>query len=72
MKIKKLIRRIRQLPPLIFAFVSRRRSDSLPPPLQLDLELDQVTATGLPLREAISVRSAEYWLQLGAPDLALR
>ena len=72
MNIKNIIRRIRQLPPLIFAFVSRWRADSLPPPLQLDLELDQVTSTGLRLREAIPVRSAEYWLQLGASDLALR
>jgi len=72
MRIKDIIRRIRQLPPLIFAFAIRRRPAALPPPEQLDLELDQVTATGLPLHEAIPVRSAEYWLQLGAPDLALK
>jgi len=54
MKIKKLLRRIRQLPPLILAFVSRRRTDPLPPPLQLGLELDQLSSTGLRLREAFS------------------
>lgn len=36
-----------------------------PPPEQLDLGLDQITDTGLSLREAIPVRSAEYWLRLG-------
>ena len=43
-----------------------------PPPEQLDLGLDQLTDTGLPLRDAIPVRSAEYWLQMGEPDLALK
>ena len=43
-----------------------------PPPEQLDLGLDQITDTGLPLRDAIPVRSAEYWLEMGEPDLALK
>ena len=43
-----------------------------PPPEQLTLDLDQSTAAGLPLREALPVRSAEYWLQLGQPDQALK
>ena len=72
MKFKNLIRvvvtgLVRWLP-----FSSRRHDAPAPPPEQLDLGLDQLTATGLPLREAIPVRSAEYWLQLGELDLALR
>ena len=72
MKIKNLLLLIRQLPRSIFSFVSRRRADLLPPPVQLDLELDQLTDAGLPLRDAIPVRSAEYWLQMGEPNLALK
>ena len=43
-----------------------------PRPEQLDLDLDQITEGNLPLREALPVRRAEYWLQLGQPDLALK
>ena len=35
------------------------------------VDLDQRTATGLTLREALPVRTAEYWLSLGLPALAL-
>ena len=35
------------------------------------LNLDELTDDGLLLREAIPVRSAEYWLELGYPELAL-
>jgi len=44
----------------------------MPPPEQLSLDPDQTTAVGLPLREALPVRSAEYWLQLGQPALVLK
>ncbi len=49
-----------------------RRPIPMPPPEQLALDLDQVTTAGLPLRDALPVRSAELWLQLGHPDLALQ
>lgn len=39
---------------------------------QLNLDLDQITDTRLRLRDALPVRSAEHWLQLGDPELALR
>ena len=39
------------------------------PPAPVDL--DAPTDRGLTLREAIPVRSAEYWLALGHPELAL-
>jgi hypothetical protein len=34
-------------------------------------DLDQRTSSGLTLREALPVRTAEYWLRLGMPALAL-
>jgi len=36
------------------------------------IDLDQISREGLRLREAIAVRSAEFWLVLGEPRLALR
>ena len=51
---------------------SARRQTPPPPPEQLPLNLDQLTASGLPLREAIPVRSAEFWLQLGEREQALK
>jgi len=50
----------------------RRITGPTPPPEQLTLDLDQSTAAGLPLREALPVRTAEFWLQLGQPHLALK
>ena len=50
----------------------RRHATPALRPAPLDLGLDQITATGLPVRDALPVRSAEYWLQLGAQDLALQ
>jgi hypothetical protein len=44
----------------------------LPTPQQLDLGLDRPTDTGLSLRDALPVRSAEHWLQLGQPEEALK
>ena len=41
------------------------------PATRLALDLDELTDDGLLLREAIPVRSAEYWLELGYPELAL-
>jgi len=35
------------------------------------IDYDQLSAEGLRLREAIAVRSAEFWLALGEPRLAL-
>ena len=32
---------------------------------------NQLTVDGLPLRDALAVRSAEFWLALGEPRLAL-
>ena len=73
MKLKITIRSaLRTLHSALMALVWRRRAQSEPPPEQLDLGLDQITDTGLPLRDAIPVRSAEYWLQMGEPDLALK
>ena len=43
-----------------------------PQPEQLTLDLEQPTDTGLLLRDALTVRSAEFWLALGEPRLALR
>jgi len=42
-----------------------------PRPEQLTLELDQTVHGQLPLRDAMHVRSAELWLKLGQPELAL-
>ena len=50
----------------------KRRPHAQPRPEQLALDLDQITEGNLPLREALPVRCAEYWLQLGHPDLALK
>jgi hypothetical protein len=52
-------------------FASRQQTIPAAPPEQLTLDLDQITEGGLRLREALPVRSAEYWLQLGQPDRAL-
>jgi hypothetical protein len=40
------------------------------PPAPIDYH--QLTVDGLPLRDALAVRSAEFWLALGEPRLALR
>lgn len=47
-----------------------RRPQPTPPPRQLQLDLDELTATDLPLRDALPVRSTELWLILGQPHLA--
>ncbi len=62
MKLKSLIR-------ALFRYVRRPRPA---PAEQLDLGLDEMTGSGLRLRDAMPVRAAEHWLQLGEPDLALR
>ena len=62
MTLKSLIR-------FLLEFVRRSRPA---PPEQFDLGLDEMTSTGLRLRDAMPVRVAEHWLQLGEPDLALR
>ena len=72
MTIKNIIRSVVQLLARLHPFAARRNPEPLPPPTQLALDLDQLTDSGLPLREALPVRSAEYWLQLGKPDLALQ
>jgi len=50
----------------------KHRTQPQPRPEQLTLDLNQITKGGLRLREALPVRCAEYWLQLGQPDLALK
>ena len=65
MKIKTTVR-------VILQKLTRRQNVPQPPPEQLPLNLDQLTASGLPLREALPVRSAEYWLQLDEPDQAMK
>lgn len=72
MKIKNLIRLVATSLSRWLPLGLRRQPAFAPPPEQLDLGLDQITATGLRLRDALPVRSAEYWLQLGEPDLALK
>ena len=72
MKIKKLLPNILQSLANCLADIARRCQVSPPPPEQLALNLDQLTASGLPLREAIPVRSAEFWLQLGEREQALK
>lgn len=52
--------------------LARFRPKPDPVPEQLTLDLDQPTDTGLPLRDAMTVRSAEFWLALGQPRLALK
>ena len=67
MKIKNTVRLIIQIlfgqPPL-----DGQRS----PLRQAHLDLDELTDDGLLVREAIPLRSAEYWLQLGYPELAMQ
>ncbi len=72
MKIKNVIRFLARLLVWRLPFRSGQPTTPKPPPEQLDLGLDQLTATGLPLRAALPVRSAEYWLQFGEPNLALQ
>jgi len=72
MKITNAIHFLVQMLARVISFVARRNPPPAPPPVQLALDLDQITESGLPLREALPVRSAEYWLQLGAPDVALQ
>lgn len=38
----------------------------------LAIDYDQPTAEGLHLRDALSVRSADFWLRLGQPEIALK
>ena len=52
--------------------LTRRSEAHVAPPQQLDLGLDRVTESGLPLQDAMAVRSAEFWLALGEPRVALR
>ena len=54
------------------SFALNRHPETHPTAEQLTLNLDQITEGGLRLREALPVRSAEYWLQLGQSDLALK
>ena len=70
MKIKNAFRQLVQTIARCLPFWPRRRALT-PSASQLELDLDQPTASGLPLREALPVRSAEYWLELGHPDQAL-
>ncbi len=70
MKIKEVICFIVQLLTRVNPFAGHGSPSPPPPPVQLALDLDQITQSGLRLREALPVRRAEYWLQLGAPDLA--
>ena len=72
MKIKNTLRFVVQTLARHIPYVARHCAAIHAPPEQLPLDLNHPTASGLPLREAISVRSAEYWLQLGQPDQALR
>ena len=69
MKPKNSIATLRHLGRKFIALLLRR-PQPIPPPRQLELELDELTATGLPLRDALPVKSAEYWLMLGQPHLA--
>ena len=72
MKVKTIVRFVLHRLTRVISFVARRNPPPAPPPVQLALDLDQVTESGLRLRETLPVRSAEYWLQLGAPDVALQ
>ena len=72
MKIKNVIRFLARLLVWRLPVRSGQPTTPKPPPEQLDLGLDHLTATGLPLRAALPVRSAEYWLQFGEPNLALQ
>jgi hypothetical protein len=66
-----LIRSLAGIPQATLAWVLRRPLPNVRP-VQLDLDLDVPTDTGLTLRDALPVRSAEYWLLLGEPHLAER
>ena len=72
MNIKNLIRIIARVAARGIPFARSRRPQTHSTAEQLILNLDQATESGLRLREALPVRSAEYWLQLGQPDLALK
>ena len=72
MNIKHLIRFIVRLAARGFARAWKRLPQAQPRPEQLALDLNQITEGGLRLHEALPVRTAEYWLQLGQPDLALK
>jgi len=56
---------LRHLGRKLIALLLRRPRPS-PPPRQLQLDLDELTVSGLPLRDALPIRTAEYWLLLGA------
>jgi hypothetical protein len=43
---------------------------TVPPTATPELDLQQVTPDRLRLRDAIRLKSAELWLQLGQPELA--
>jgi hypothetical protein len=45
---------------------------ALPPAAAPAIDLQQVTPDRLRLRDAIRLKSAEFWLQLGQPELASR
>jgi hypothetical protein len=72
MNINNPIRYIVRLAARCFCRAWKCRRHAQPQPEQLDLGLDQITEGGLRLREALPIRCAEYWLQLGQPDLALK
>jgi len=72
MKIKNLIRSLVCWAARLLSKASRHHTNSHPTVEQLRLDLDQLTEGDLPLRDALPVRSAEFWLQLGHPDLALK
>ncbi len=67
--IQKLFHRpARQLCALVSQLWPAPASETPPPAI----DYDRLTVDGLPLRDAIAVRSAEFWLALGEPHLALR
>lgn len=70
MKMTKWITTLGQRIRDLTAGIRRRRFGSTPAARQLQLELDELTGTGLRLRDALPVRSAEFWLLLGQPHLA--
>jgi hypothetical protein len=73
MKILKNLQTLVQTLARMLPFIRQRQPDTChhQPATQLALNLDAPTASGLVLREALPVRSAELWLQLGQPDRAL-
>jgi hypothetical protein len=72
MNIKHTIRFIVRAAARGFSRAWKRLPQAQPRPEQLTLDLNQITEGGLRLHEALPVRCAEYWLQLGQPDLALK